>query len=253
MKRFKTIGLALVAVFALSAIAASAAQAVTAPFFTVGGTRLVAGKTHNFDARAFPGSRFTLETPALGVSITCTSFSTKAGVLLGSNPGLPGKDNQVSVFSGCTVTGNGTSCTVVEPIETKPLTSELVESQNGKQLLEEFKPTTGAVFVVIRFTGTCTVKESEVTGAVAAEVLTDPAEGKIELGQTPTEGTSFLVKFPVTSITEVLLINSSGTRETAKLALEAFTFPSTLTGTALALLANTKFEPERSAKWSPLP
>jgi len=254
MKRFRAIGLALVTVFALSAIVASAAQAVTAPFFTVGGTRLVAGKTHNIDARAFPGSRFTLATPALGVSITCTSFNTEKGVLLGSNPGEPGKDNQFSVFSGCTVTGNGEPCSVVEPITTNALTSELVESQNGKQLLEEFKPTTGTTFVVIRFTGTgCTVPESIVSGAVAAEVLTDPAEGKIELGQTPTEGTSFLVKFPATTITEVLLINSSGTKETGKVKLEAFTEPSTLTGTALVLLASTKFEPERSAKWSALP
>jgi hypothetical protein len=254
MKRFPTIGLVLAATLASSAMIVSAAQAVTAPFFSVGGTRLVAGKTHNIDARAFPGSRFTLSTPALGVSITCTSLSAEKGSLSGSNAGLPGLGHGFAVFSGCTVSGNGEPCSVVEPITTNSLSGELVESENGRQLLVEFKPTTGTNFLDIRFTGAgCTVKESTVSGSVAAEVLTDPAEGKIELGQTPTEGTSFLVNFPTTSVTEVLLINSSGTKETGKVALEAFTFPATLTGCALSLLASTKFEPERSAKWSPLP
>jgi hypothetical protein len=258
MKRFRTIGLALLAVFALSAVAASAAQAVTAPFFTIGGTRLVAGKTHNFDSRALPGGEgFTLSTPTLGIKITCTSLNVLKGVLLGSNAGLPGKDDEIAQFTGCTVTGAGTGCTVKEPIETNPLTSELVEIDGTKEPLgEEFKPTTGTTFTAVHFVGAeCAVAEGVVEGEVAAQNLTDSSTPEaIELGQAAKEATSWLVRFPSTPITEVLLVNTKGEKETRKLTtLKTFGEPSTLEGTTLTLLANTKFEPERTAKWSPLP
>jgi hypothetical protein len=258
MKRFRTIGLALLAVFALSAIAASAAQAVTAPYFTIGGTRLVAGKTHNFDSRALPGGAgFVLNTPNLGIKITCTSLNVTKGVLLGSNAGQPGKDDEVALFTGCTVTGAGTGCVVKEPVETNPLTSELIEIDGTKEPLgEEFKPTTGNVFVILHFVGSeCIVPEAEVKGEVAAQDLTDSSTPEaIELGQAATEATSWRLTFPATPIAEVLLVNTKGEKETHK--LEGFTTDSqssVLEGTSLQLLANTKFEPERSAKWSPLP
>ena len=257
MKRFRTTGLALLAVFALSAVVASVAQAETAPFFTVGGTRLVAGKTHNFDARIASGSSFVLTVVGTGVSVTCTSFSVEKGVLLGSNAGQPGKDDEIATFSSCTVAGNGATCTVNEPIKTNQLTSELVENEsNRNQLLEEFKPTAGAAFVSLTFAGTCTVVSGTVSaeGSAAAEVLLDNAgQGKIELGQKPEEATSWLVKFPTTPITSVLLVNTKGERETTGVGLTLGGLESTLGGTVLTLLANTKFEPEPTAKWSPLP
>ena len=261
MKRFRTIGLALLAVFALSAVVASAAQAVTAPYFTIGGTRLVAGKTHNFDARAFGTAGFTLSTPAAGLSITCTSVQIKEGVLLGSNAGLPGKDDEIAVFRSCKQTGNGTEpgCKVKETIETNPLTSELVEIDATKQTLgEEFKPKTGTVFVPLKFEGgaACTVaEEANVEGEVAAQLLTDSSsEGAIELGQTPTQATSWLVKFPTPAIAAVLLVNSKGEKEAETLKeLTVEALPSTLVGTTLTLLASTKFVPEPTALWSPLP
>jgi hypothetical protein len=262
MKRLKTIGLALLAVFALSAVAASAAQAVTAPFFTIGGTRLVAGKTHNFDSRALPGGAgFTLSTPAAGLKITCTSLQVKEGVLLGSNAGQPGKDDEIAIFTSCKQTGNGTEpgCKVKEPIETKPLASELVEIDATKQTLgEEFKPKTGTEFVEVKFEGgaECSVGvAANVDGEVAAQVLTDNGkEEALELGQTATQATSWLVKFPSTPITEVLLVNSKGEKETRTLeALSVLNLPSSLSGTTLTLLASTKFVPEPTALWSPLP
>lgn len=251
MKRLGVIGLALLATFALSVVAASTAQAVTAPFWSIGGTRLVAGKTHNFDAKAF--RTFELIDPFSGAVIKCAAWRTERGVLLGSNPGQPGKDDEIAVFSNCTVTGNGGKCSVVEPIRTTPLTSELVENTAGKQLLEEFKPTSGATVATIGFEGECTVPTTEVLGSVAAEVLTDnAAEEKIELGQTAKEATSWLIKFPAAPIAEALLVNTKGEHETVKFGLTAFGNLSILAGTALTLLANTKFEPER-ANWSPLP
>lgn len=255
MRRLRTIGLALVVVFALSAMVASAAQAVTAPFFTVGGTRLVAGKTHNIDARA--AGSFVLTTPALGVTITCTSLNVLKGVLLGSNAGQPGKDNEINVFSGCTVTGAGANCKVVQPIETKPLVSELVEIDGTKEALgEEFKPASGTEFVGLKFEGSeCLIKETPVTGQVVAQIVTDnTAEEAIELGQTAKQATSWKLKFPEPAITKILLINTKGESQTVTVeTFEALGFASTLTGTALTLLANTKFEPERTATWSPLP
>jgi len=242
-----------VAVFALSAMAASAAQAVTAPYFTIGGTRLIAGQTHNFDAKAFNAEGFTLTSGV--IKITCTNLSIREGVLLGSNAGQPGKDDEIAVFSNCTVAGNGTGCTVAEPIVTNPLTSELVENEKNKnQLLEEFKPVTPPTFVTLLLSANCTASgQVAVTGSVAAELLTDPGEATIELGQAAKEAGSWLVKFPTTTIKEVLLINSSGSFETVKMKLESFGVESSLKGTALSLLANTKFEGERNALWSPLP
>jgi len=256
MKRFRIIGLALLAVFALSAVMSSAAQAETAPFFTINGTRLAAGKTHNIDARAKPGGGgFALTVTGTGVSVTCTEFSIEKGVLLGSNAGQPGKDNEIAKFGNCSAAGNGSECKVKQPIKTNPLSSELVESASGTQLLEEFKPTTPPVFVVLEFEK-CTVVNGAVSaeGSAAAEYrLDNVGEGKVELGQTPEEATSWIVKFPATPITSVLLINSSGTRESTTVGLTVATIASTLEGSVLTLLANAKFEPESGVKWSPLP
>jgi len=259
MKRFRMIGVALLAVFALGAVAASA-SAETAPYFTVGGTRLVAGKTHNLAARVYKGNSFTLTNADESVVITCTALKTNGGVLLGSNAGEPGKANQITEFSGCKLeSGNGApTCTLEKTtITTNEIVSEQVEnvvnSKNGGQLLEEFRPAGKSGFVTIKFAGgaACTVEETIVSGSTVAEVLTDPAEGKIELGQAPTQATSVLLKFPSTPITKVWLI-SNGAGKIAKTGQVSFGVESVQTGTSLVLLANTKFEPE-SVLWSGLP
>jgi len=265
MKRFRMIGVALLAVFALGAVVASGAQAEEAPFFSINGTRLAAGKTHNIAAHAI--KPFKLETKANGSLITCTTLNVEKGVLLGSEPGTQGKADQTSKFEGCkletgngapnchlsaTEGGEGTSTTIT----TTSLHGELVEnvesSKAGKKLEELYTPATGSIFVTIFFGGTgCTVKATKVTGSTAAEVVKDPGEESIELpGPTP-EGTSFITRFPETAITEVWLV-SGGTGKIVKVGQEAFTNPSVQKGTALVLLANSKFEPE-NAKWSPLP
>jgi hypothetical protein len=94
MNRFRLIGAVLLAMFALGCAMASAAQATSAPFFSVGGTRLVAGKTHNFDARLF--SAFELK--ANGIRVRCTGLAVEKGVLLGSNEGEPGRDDETVKF-----------------------------------------------------------------------------------------------------------------------------------------------------------
>jgi len=263
MKRFRLIGVALLAVFALGVAGASVAQAAeTAPYFTVGGTRLVAGKTHNLDARVYRTNSFTLTNATQSVVITCKALGTEKAVLLGSNFGSPGKDNEITVFSQCElVSGNGAPECELEStvIKTFATTSEQVEnvvnSKGGKQLLEEFRPSNPAEgFVDLHFTGAkCTVTETVVSGSTVAEVKLDTAsEGNVELGQTPVEATSTLLKFPSTQITQVWLI-ANGVGKLQKTGQISFGTQSVQTGTSLVLLAGTKFEPEPNAKWSALP
>jgi len=258
MKRFRMIGVALLAVFALGAVAASA-SAETAPYFTVGGTRLVKGATHNIAARVYNGNSFTLT--GGGLKITCTTLKTSGGVLLGSNAGEPGKDNEIVEFSGCSlVEGNGAPGCELEgtTITTNALISEQVESvvnsKNGGQLLEVFRAAGTNGFVTLHFTpeSKCTLTEAVVSGSTVAEILKDEtAEGKIELGQAPTQATSYLVKFPATPIKQVWLI-SNGTGKIAKTGQTVFGNESVQTGTSLVLLASTKFVAEY-VSWSGLP
>jgi len=267
MKRFRLIGVALLAVLALGAVVTSGAQAESAPFFSIGGTRLAAGKTHNILAHAI--KTFELTTPANGSNIKCTKLTVEKGVLLGSEPGTQGKVDQISKFEGCTLAeGNGLpNCHLAATeggeststtITTNPLHGELVENvesgHGGKKLEELYTPATGKQFVTIFFGGTgCTVKATTVTGSTAAEIVTDPGEANIELPGPTAEATSFITRFPSTvAIKEVWLV-SGGTGKIVEVEQVAFSDPSIQKGIALVLLANSKFEDEPTAKWSPLP
>jgi hypothetical protein len=252
--------------FALAVVGASLAQAETAPYFTIGGTRLIAGKTHNFDARVYKIGNvlhnFTLINAAQGIGITCDGLGTEEGVLLGSNAENPGKDNEIAVFSECRLeVGNGVEegCELESPIiKTNPIRSEQVEnvenSKVGKKLYEEFFPAAGTTFVTLNFVGeACILPETTVSGSVAGEVRLDNAgEGNVELRQTPEQATSWLLKFPEAAITQVWLI-SGGVGKIQKVSLISFGTATVLSGTALQLLASTKFVPEPNALWSPLP
>jgi len=267
MKRFRLIGVALLAVMALGAVVASGAQAESAPFFSIGGVRLAAGKTHNIVAHGTKS--FELETAASGSLIRCTKLAVEPGVLLGSEPGTQGKADLTSKFSGCTLEkGNGAPNCHIAPeersettsttITTNPLSSELVENVEGgaagKKLEELYSPATGSVFVTIFFGGTgCEVFANKVTGKTVAEVVTDPGEANIELpGPTP-EATSFITRFPTVAIKEVWLVSGGVGKVVSGIEQTSFSKQAVQHGTALVLLANSKFEPETSAKWSPLP
>jgi len=247
------IGVGFLAVFAFSAVMAAGAQATTAPYWTIGGTRLVAGKTHNLAARI--KTSFVLATPAVGVTISCTKLAITNGVLLGSSGNEPGTDNEITDFTGCTVTGNGSPCEVENSsITTNPLKSELVFDSTGKKLETLFEPSKGVTFVTVKFLGSgCTSKSTAVTGQVVAENTTDTSsEGNIELGQTPTQATSFNLRFPEVTIKEITRIKNGVAEKVEVEQQEAFTNPSVQTGVSLTLLANTKFEAEYSS-WSALP
>jgi hypothetical protein len=265
LTRLRTLLLALLAVFAFGAISAAAAQA-EAPFWTVPAKegssetkRLAANETRFITAKTYNETQ--LESPSLKVKVKCPAVKLKEGVLLGSNAGEPGKDDEIIEFEGgCKQEGNGEACKVTEPIKTVHVKSELVENVEGgaagKKLYTEFFPETGAKFTTIVFTGTCKTKEIAVEGKVAAEVRTDPNKppelGEIvELPNTGKVAKSWLLNFPTTPIKEVWLITAEK-GAVAKTELKAATEPATFTGAVLVLLANAKGESVEE-NWSPLP
>jgi hypothetical protein len=238
---------ALLAILTFGGVVAAAAHAEEAPHWTIAGSSVAQGETHYIAAKAY--NEIQLESPSLGIKIKCPVIKLKEGVLLGSTPGEPGTINQVIEFEGgCTQTGNGASCKVVEPIVTIHVKSELVYNveggTQGKKLLLEYFPETGARFTTIKFTGTCTTKESAVEGSIAGEVRTDPNKppelgGAIETG----EAKSWLINFPTTPAKEVWLIKG-GVGKAVKTELKVATEPAVFSGTALVSLANQKHEAE---------
>jgi hypothetical protein len=254
-----------VAILMVAVLVVPVAQAEVAPSFTIGGTRLVAGRTHNVDSKAVEPFVLT----GSGIKIECEGVGGEEGVLLGSSPESPGKSDGIAVFSGCKnpAGSNGANCHLsnkeegaetVTVIRTKPLTGEAVESvvggTKGNQLLGEIFPASGSIFVELLFGGECTVFAAKVSGQVVGEALLDtPGRGTIELGQAPQERTSWLLNFPAAPITTVWLISATGVGKLVHTEQTTLGVQTIQTGVALALLASTKFVPEPNALWSPLP
>jgi hypothetical protein len=268
--RVRLMLVALLGVFAFSAVAAAAAQAEEAPFWSVGGTRLGAGETHYMTGKKY-SEKFVLSAGFVIIecnNVRVTENASRRSALLGSAAGNPGIGLGVlELFEGCKVTGNGTKCKIVEPLVTNPVKAELVETEKGEKgsLLMEFTPARGVTFMTLRFEpetgGECKLKETGVTGGVAAQVRVDPNKPP-ELGELVSlpngkkEGTSWLINFPSTPIKEVWLIKE-GTGSQVKLEeLTAFAESATIVGTALGQLAKVsegKLVSEETTEWSPLP
>jgi hypothetical protein len=262
MKRPGNLVVALAVVLAITAITTATAQATSAPYWSINGTRLAAGQTHNITAKAIAPGVFTI--PALGVKFECKKLSLKEGVLLGSNENNPGKNNEVILFEECILTEGLPGCRLVttggeeKSLTTNSLTSELVErNETGKPkiLLTEFFPTKAPTFITLHFEGTeCKTTSAAVNGQVAAEVTTDnKAEETVELGQAAKQATSWNLRSPATPITHVILVAGGVASEKTLETLEFEGDPAEGTGTALVLLANAEKHTEESALWSPLP
>ncbi len=265
--RVRLMLVALLGVFAFSAVAAAAAQAEEAPFWSREGVRLAKGETHYITAKKY--KIFVLTTG--GKIITCENVRLKEGVLLGSNASEPGtNDDVLELFENCKVSGKigGKTiekCKVVEPITTVPVKSELVETVQGAtgSLLTEFFPEKGEKFTSIEFTaepgGFCP-PTTAVEGSVAAQVRVDPNKPP-ELGELVSlpngkkEAKSWLLNFPATQIKTAWLIKGGEGKE-VKLGLKFLTEEASVEGTALVLLAKKNssggFESEE-VNWSPLP
>jgi hypothetical protein len=247
---FGRLVMALLAVFAFGAIAASAAQAEEAPHWVVEGKKLEANKTRLITIKAYEGTAhpITLEseikTIKAKVTITCLLARAAKGAFLAG--GEPGTGELTSEFLDCKQKGNGVEpCTVEETITVEPVRFEIVVNPELTKYLIEFDQSKTENFVVIKFKGAgCAVTEAKVKGLVAGLVWTDPKvdEGVEEEAYISTpELASLLVRFPDPA-TEVWLWKG-GVHEAHPIA--GLTFggePATLEGTVLVLLANSSGE-----------
>ncbi len=233
--------LVLLAMFAFGAVTAAAAQAEEAPRWVEGGKKLKLGENREIKAKATEN----LKLEAGGKVVECEKAGVKAGSQLeGTEAGVPGKSEEVIEFSGnCRITGNGSPCSVKEPIVTKPVRNEIVENTARTTYLVEFDPAAGTTkeFVTLEFTGTgCEVTSTKVgEGLVVGELFTDPATGEPQpVGPTShPEAKSFLIKFP-DAATEVFLFTEGTGKNFALTSFRAFGKAAKLTGTVLVELAN---------------
>jgi len=262
MRRLRTAATVLAALLAtgavVGAVVASVAQATSAPYWSINGTRLAAGQTHNVIGKAV--TAVVLDTPVLGIEISCRSIKAKRFVLLGSSANNPGKDDVIYLYDGCTLLkGNGSpECKLVTEGDEESLTSnwrkttQVERAAPPKILLDKFAPEKGAL-LILKFEGKgCEITEAEVTGQVAAEVVTDnAAEETIELGQPAKQATAWNLRFPTTPITQVISV-TEGIAKEEKLELTMLGDSTVESGTVLISLANGNFEAEET-NWSPLP
>jgi len=171
MRRIKPFGLALVAMFAFSAFVATAAQAASGPYWSNSAKQLGAGETSKLSAAS--KGNFVLNQAATGITITCTGLKLNEGTAVGSSGGNSGTSNEIIEFTGCTVAGNGASCTLSKnTITTFPLTNTLGFSSSARTgpILVLFAPVSGTTFTEVLFTGTCNVKgTNKITGMAIGE------------------------------------------------------------------------------------
>ncbi len=243
-QRTRSVIAALLAVFALGGVTAAAAQAEEAPFWTVNGSRLASGQTRFITAKLI-STNLTIDAPSLGIAVKCEALALKEGVLSGSNAGEPGTGNQAIELAKCKQEGNGTSCTVAEPIVTTSLRKVLVLDPTRQKLLVWLFPLKGAKWTTIKFNGTCsTIKEMTVEGSLAGEV-TNTEEVPVELPNKKIEATSWYVRYPATPIKKIWSIKG-GVGKEEKVELTAATEPATLSAVLLITLLSKE-------NWSPLP
>jgi hypothetical protein len=235
MKRIRLLGLALMAVFAFSAVAAGMASAVEGPLFAVNGQHLRPGETRLLLASS--KGEFTLTSAGVGITITCTGLTLpNAGEMQieGVAPGNGGTSREVIQYTVCTVTGNGKNCEVEGGTITTNLVQNLLGYGNAArtgQVLVLFEPEKGLNFVTVKFVGSeCKFKTTGVEGTVvgAAQVGGQP----VLIGQ-PTESLHGEVSFPHV---QLIFIEQGGALKHVKAGLKAFGVASVLKGIALLLV-----------------
>jgi hypothetical protein len=206
MKQIRILGLAILAMFALSAIVATAAQAKSGPFFMIKGTRLASGQTASFTATS-QSATFVLK--ATGVTITCKKLKVEAGAeIIGSSGSNSSTNKEVVVFEECSLAGNGTKCILAKAdkgvIKTEAVKSTLDYPKKvpaeGDIKLVLFQPEVGAVFVKIKveaeLEGTCTVVGSLAVEGSTLGVLENEKFEPFRLKIAVPETKNILVKFP---------------------------------------------------------
>jgi hypothetical protein len=153
MKRIRIIGLTLVAVFAISAVAASGASAAEY-IYKVNGAKLEAGATKAVSAKA--KTPFVLKGEIIGLKSDTKCNKLKlatiepAPVIKGGTPGI---SEEKIVFEECAGTLGGSACKSVT-VENTPALNEIVTvvlpAAKAGKLATLFTPKTGTLFTTIK-------------------------------------------------------------------------------------------------------
>ena len=172
------------------------------PVWNIGGTHL--GKEESMELTAGSGE-FTI-TQTSGVKIKCTGQEYEKATIEGSSGANAGAIKVAHLnFSGCTVTGNGSGCSVGGTIKSEPLEGRLAyatKERTGKIMVlfgnDGSSPTK---WWLVKFSGAgCDIKEAELYGAAVAEVVT--AGTPDEVGS-ETEAKVQQLRFPTSEIEKV--------------------------------------------------
>jgi hypothetical protein len=189
----KAFGLVFIAALALTAVMASAAQALPEPRWKVNGVFLTQAETKNLTSKNAVAPR--LSVPGLGLTLVCQS-STAAGNIQGSEAEKPGKGEVTTgvTYEGCAVEG-APACVVFSPgqeagtIKTVALKTTNVwlnENHEGPGAGAAgvlFQPKEGETFVSIMIEECAaeTAEPEKVTGSVIGRAL--PVETEVEVGK----------------------------------------------------------------------
>jgi hypothetical protein len=224
MKRIKIIGLTIVAVFVMSAVAASAASAVEGPFWKVEGVRL--GSLNAKEIRVTGTStRQELKT-SIGVKIKCEKVSVEATPtpeIVGKAAGTGGTSVEKLKYTGnCVVEGDGSTCKVKGgEVKTENLENrEGYEGERTGNLMTSFKPEgTNKVFAKLKFEGTCTFgAENNVelgSGKVLGVICFDlnEAGAKVSVTANQAEHIKNQIECPATKIAQMWYEEAFGVKK----------------------------------------
>jgi hypothetical protein len=188
----------LLAVLALSAVVASAAQAsVEGPMVKVAGSRLEAGKSQELKATG----RGSYVMSVGSVAITCSKMSAGAGSkILGSAVGKAATAEATFTYSECYVSGEPAECKITE-VKTQPLLGTLVLNE-GKSYLEMLlKPASKKTFAKLYYQGKesegCAFLGSEIKGDLVVALREGGETNKlIQVGKEPAEAHSLVISVP---------------------------------------------------------
>ncbi len=208
---FRTVFVAMLAVLALSTVAASAAQASEeAPFFKVAGTRLAAGASKEVKATTKTLAPFTIDLE--NGTVQCSAGFSSGSKLLGSSVGEPGTGEVTLTYSGCRMLGNDPECKV-EVKSLEPLRATLVDLEKKAKgpIAVELRDVKGSKsFIEIKGSKGCVPGEfvEKLGGTAVAEVLsggnTTQEDGSlVEVGKEPAEAKVVELYFPQIPIRHV--------------------------------------------------
>src|ERR1700689_3183687 len=176
MRRIKPLMLALLAIFAFTAIVASAAQAAATegPWWDVSGKRL--GPNQTRPGLTSAEKPVILRSAVSKVRIECQSVKFGTGATINGSTGKNSSSGLgISEFSNCVGGGKEESLTTCKPeggtVTTLPTSTTVGYSEANRkgEILVLFTPVSGTVFSTIKFTGSnCFAATTSVSGSVVA-------------------------------------------------------------------------------------